>query len=314
MALQIDTGIAVGIREDLSDLISIISPTEVPFQSAVRKGKVSNKIYEWQTDALAAASLNAIAEGNTAPVAAVTPTVRQRNWTQILTKVAKTTGTVDAVDKAGRAKEMAYQLQKVGKEIKRDLELSLCQNTVANSGNPGVTASVFKGLEGWLGDNNDLGASGVAPNPEAAGGLGTAPTDGTARAFTETLLKNVLQSVYTAGGDPSIIMTGPGNRAVFSTFDGVSSQQQLDVSSNKIVGTMSVYESDWGTLKVVPNRFQRNRTAFIIDPKGFELVTLRPLFTQDLATTGDFQSKQLIMECGLKVDNWRAHGAIRDLT
>lgn len=311
---SITTYNVVGTREDLSDLISNISPTDCPFQKAIRKGKVTNTLYEWQTDALAAAASNAAVEGADAPAASMDVTTRQRNYTQILTKSVKVLGTADITNKAGRGKEMAYQLAKKTKEIKRDLEFALTQNGIAVVGDASSTARKFKGLECWIGDNQSLGAAGspAAPNPEASSGVGTAATDGTAEAFTETRLKTVLQSVYTSGGDPDTIMAGPGNRAVFSTFDGVSSQQNIDAAKGTVVGTMSIYESDWGTLKVVANRFQRNRTVFVVDPSGFELVTLRPLQTIDIAKTGDSDVKQLLMEVGLKVDNWHAHGAVRD--
>lgn len=313
---SITTYNVVGTREDLSDLISNIAPTDVPFQSLCRKGRVTNTLYEWQTDSLAAAASTAAIEGADAPAASLDVTVRQRNYTQILTKSVKVLGTADVTQKAGRGREMAYQLIKKTKELKRNLECALTQNGIAVVGDASTTARQFKGLECWIGDNQSLGAAGspAAPDPEASSGVGSAATDGTAEAFTETRLKVVLQSAYTAGGNPDTIMAGPGNRAVFSTFDGVSSQQNLEVSTGKIMGTMSIYESDWGTLKVVSNRFQRNRTVFVLQSDGFELVTLRPLQTIDIAKTGDSDIKQLLMEVGLKVDNWHAHGAVRDCT
>lgn len=323
MATSLSTYNTVGIREDLSDLISNITPTNTPFQIAVRKGKVKNTVYEWQTDEYAPAlANNAQIEGFDAPSADHTPTVRQRNYTQILSRSVKIQNTADAVDKAGRATEFARELSKKTKEIKRDLESSLCQNTVAVAGD-GSTARKFKGLEGWVGYNQSLGASGVAPNPEANAGLGSAPTDGTTRAFTETLLKNVLNQIENSGGEPNTIMVGTGNRTVFSTFGGVATSTTApsqgggvvaDAKDGKIYATMDVYESDWGTLRVVANKFQRNRTAFVLDPKGFELVTLRPLETVNVGIKGDYREAFLVMEMGLKCDNWKAHGAVRDLT
>lgn len=313
---NITTYNVVGTREDLSDLISNISPTDTPFQKMCKKGSAAQTIFEWQTESLAAAASNAAVEGADAPAASMELTTRQRNYTQILTKSAKVTGTGDVVVKAGRGKEMAHQIINKTKEIKRDLEFALTQNGVAVAGDASSVARKTKGLEGWIGDNQSLGAVGspAAPNPEGSSGLGTAATDGTAEAFTETRLKTVLQSAYTAGGNPDTIMAGPGNRAVFSTFDGVSSAQNVDVASGKIVGSMSIYESDWGTLKVVPNRFQRNRTVFVLDSGDFTLREKRPLQTIDIAKTGDADTKQLLMEVGLEVGNWHKHGAVRDCT
>jgi len=306
----------VGTREDLSDVLSNISPVDTVFQKMCKKGSVKNKIYEWQTESLAAATATAAVEGADAPAADQALTTRQLNYTQIFTLAAKVNGTAEVTDKAGRGSEMAHQLINQTKQIKRNIETALTTQGIGVVGDATSVARKFKGLECWIGDNQSLGAAGspVAPNPEGSSGLGTAATDGTAEAFTETRLKTVLQSAYNSGGNPDTIMAGPGNRAVFSTFDGISSAQNLDVNSGKIVGTMSVYESDWGTLKVVPNRFQRNRTVFVLDSSDFTLATLRGLTTKDLPANGDYEAKQLITEIGLKVDNWHKHGAIRDCT
>ena len=307
----------VGVREDLSDILSNISPTETPFQSMCKKGSISNTMYKWQTESLAAAASNAQIEGAAAPAASMELPTMQYNYTQILSKVAKVTGTADVTTAAGRKREMAHQVKNKMLELKRDLEFALTQNDIAVIGDASSTAGKLKGLECWIGDNQALGAAGtpVAPNPEGGtGSVGVAATDGTAEAFTETRLKTVLQSAYSTGGNPDTIMAGPGNRAVFSTFDGVSSQQNVDVAKGTIVGSMSIYESDWGTLKVVPNRFQRNRTVFVLDSSDFTLANLRPLETFDIAKTGDFDQKQLIMECGLRVENWHKHGCVRDCT
>ncbi|WAK01865.1 SU10 major capsid protein [Methylobacter sp. YRD-M1] len=313
---QVTTYNAVGTREDLSDLISNISPTEAPFQKMCRKGKTSSTMYEWQTESLAAAADNAAIEGAAAPAASMELTTRQRNYTQILTKSASVTGTGDITAKAGRGKEMAHQIKNKTLELKRDLEFALTQNGIAVAGDTSTTARKFKGLECWIGDNQSLGAAGspVAPNPEGASGIGTAATDGTAEAFTEARLQAVLESCYNNGGKPDTIMAGPGNRRVFSSFDGVSSAQNMDVNNGKVIASMKIYESDWGDLVVVPNIFQRNRTVFVLDSSGFELVEARPLQTIDIAKTGDSDTKQLLMEVGLKVDNWHAHGAVRDCT
>lgn len=306
-------GGVVGTREDLSDVLSNISPVDTVFQKMCKKGSVKNKIYEWQTESLSNPSPSGAVEGADAPIADQALTTRQLNYTQIFTLSAKVNGTAEVTDKAGRGSEMAHQIINQTKQIKRNIETALTQQGVAFVGDTTSVPRSFKGLECWIGDNLSQPTAGtpVAPNPEANNGLGSGATDGTSEAFTEARLKTVLQSCYSSGGNPDTIMAGPSNRAVFSTFDGVSSAQNLDVNSGKIVGTMSVYESDWGTLKVVPNRFQRNKTVFVLDSSDFTLVTLRGLTTKDLPANGDYEAKQLITEIGLKVDNWHKHGAVR---
>ena len=305
----------VGTREDLSDILSLISPTTTPFQQLCKKGKITNTIYSWQTDSLTAAGANAAVEGAAAPSYTAVLSVLQKNYSQILTKSVQTSGTVDVTTKAGRNREMAYQVSKGMKELKRDIEFALTQNTqaVASTGVGGV-AGKFKGLEGWIFDNTVGGSGYVAGSPEANGGLGSAGTAGTPAAFTEANLNAVFQKCYISGGEPDIVMLTPGNRNTFSGFDGVSNSQQVSVGEGKIVGTMKIYENDFGTVKVITNRFQKPATVFVLDSTDFTLATLRPLEALDLGKTGDFDSKQLITEIGFKVDNWHKHGAVRETT
>jgi hypothetical protein len=300
---------AIGIREDLSDIIYNIAPTDTPFMSGIKKGKADNKFFEWQTDTLAAAAANAQLEGDdVGSFTAVTPTVRLGNRCQISRKVGILSGTEQAVKKAGRKDEMAYQIAKRGKELKRDMEFALTQNTTAVTGDS-TTASQTRGLEGWVAQNDDLGSGGASPNYVS----NTAPTDGTQRAFTESLLKSVLQNVFTQGGDPTVLMVGPFNKQVVSTFTGNATR--MDKSEDrKVVAAVDVYASDFGELKVVPNRFQRERTAFVLDMDYWQLNTLRPFKTEDLAKTGDAEKFMLLCEYGLQANQEKSSGAVRDLT
>lgn len=299
---------AVGNREDLTDVIYNIAPTETPFLSMCGTTEATSTKHEWQTDDLAAAANNKQVEGDDAAPAAATPTVRVDNQTQISSKTVSVSGTQDAVSSAGRKKELAYQVSKRGKEIKRDMEFALTQNTTAIAGNA-ATARQLRGLEGWIATNNSLGATGVAPNPIN----NTAPTDGTQRAFTESLLKDVLQQCWNNGGDPDVVMVGGAQKQVFSTFTG-GSTKQTDSKDKKVVATVDIYVSDFGTLKVVPNRFQRARTAFALQSDMWEVAYLRRFKTEPLAKTGDSEKRMLLAEYTLKAKNEKSSGAVRDLS
>lgn len=305
----------VGIREDLSNVISNISPEETPFVSNVGKGKAKNTFFEWQTDTLAAPDgANAVVEGDEAAFTTPAATTRLGNYTQISRKTLIISGTVEAVDKAGRKSEEAYQMAKRGAEIKRDMEAMALANQAAVVGNT-TTPRRTAGLPTWLTSNVSRGASGV--NGVLTNGVPTtAAVDGTTRAFTEALLKPVLQSVWTNGGSLKMLMVGPGNKVVASTFPGIA-QQRYDVGGAKptsIIGAADIYVSDFGNVSIVPNRFQRNRDAFVLDPAYAEIVYLRPLFREKLAKTGDAEKSQMVVEWGLKVNNEAAHGVIADLT
>jgi hypothetical protein len=234
---------AIGNREDLSDIIYRIDPVDTPFMTGVDKTKADAVLHEWQTQALAAAdNTNARLEGDDATTTAVTPTVRLGNVCQISDKVARVSGTQQAVEHAGRDDELAYQEMLKGLELKRDMETILVGTNQAkvtgDDTTPRKTASVLS----WVKSNTSKGASGV--DPSAANGTGTR-TDGTQRVFTEAQLKSVLNSIWINGGKPDTIMVGAFNKQVFSTFTGRASPIE-DTKKKKITASVDAYESDFG--------------------------------------------------------------------
>lgn len=305
---------AIGIREDLSDVISNISPTDTPFMSNIGKRSVSNTQFDWQTDSLAAAAANAQIEGDDTTAEAVTPTTRYVNYTQIFKKSFTISGTAEAVKKAGRKSEIAYQTAKRGKEIKRDQEKALTGTAVAVAGNS-TTARVTAGLDTWLFTNDTNGASGTAYT--FAGGVPTAArTDGTNRTWTETLLKEALLLQYNAGGEVSMLMVSPAKKQETSAFAGIA-EIRHNVNGAKqatIIGAVDIYVSDFGNVEVVPNRFMPTDLAYLIDPSQAKKAVLRPYFAEQLAKTGDAEKWHMIEEMGLEVTNEQAMAVVRDLT
>ncbi|TXH46558.1 MAG: phage head protein [Desulfurellales bacterium] len=294
--------------EDLSDMVYMISPTETPFVSGIAKSTASSTLHEWTTDTLATAANNAQIEGDDSTAGVINPGTRVNNRTQISRKVIRLSGTQQSVKSAGNLYTKAKQIAKAGLELRRDVEVALTQNTTAVTG-AAATARQTRGLEGWIATNNSLGASGVAPNPNT----NTAPTDGTQRAFTETLLKDVIQKCFSSGGSPDTVMLGPTQKQTFSTFTGGMTQMG-NADDNKLVAAFNFYVSDFGTLKAVPNRFQRARTAFVLEMQKFAFATLRDFKTEDLAKTGDSDASHIIVEYTLEARNEASSGAVRDLT
>lgn len=309
---------AIGNREDLTDIIYNISPTETPFMNAIGKSKAKSVKHEWQTDTLASASsTNAQLEGDVVTGTASTATTRLSNYCQISSKDVVVTGTQESVDKAGRDSEMAYQMAKRAKELKRDMETILTSNQAGAVGATG-TARKLKGLETWLRTNTSrettATSGGTKGKSATAYGTTNAATDATyLREFTEALMKKVIRSVYNAGGDPSIIMTGPLNKQKLSGFTGRSNSRTVINQKNVIQAAADMYASDYGDLKVIPNRFQRERSVFIFDPAFASVAYLRPVFTYDLAKTGDSIRKDMRVEYTLEMRNEAAFGVIADL-
>ena len=304
---------AIGMREDLSDVIYNISPTDTPFMSSIGKNKATATYHEWQTDSLDAAALGGAVEGADASSITASPTTRIGNRTQIFTKSVAVAGTLEAVDKAGRKSEKAYQLAKVSAELKRNIELTLLSNQVTATGNSS-TARTLGGLQAWLNTNYD--GAGTA----GSGGT-TARVEGTNRTFTETILKTVVAEVYTAGGTPKVLMVNPAHKQLVSAFAGIAAQRYMAPSNEPttIIGAADVYMSDFGTISVVPNRFMNstnggNEVAFLVDPDMAAVSYLRPFETIELAKTGDSEKTQLLAELTLEVKNQAAHGIMADLT
>jgi hypothetical protein len=316
-----DTFAAKGIRESLSNVIYNISPEETPFMSNIGRENVKNTYFEWQTDSLAAASTtNAQVEGDdVSSYDSTAATTRIGNYTQVSRKTVLISGTLESVDKAGRRSELAYQLAKRSAELKRDMESIMLTNQAASAGSAGVSTALRKSgsLLAYLKTNTDKGTGGVDPvyttKPDATR---TDATDANLRTFTETILKSVIQKVWAAGGTPKILMVGPVNKQRVSGFAGIA-EIRKEVVGNRaatIIGAADVYVSDFGNVNVVPNRFQRERDAFVLDPEYASVAFLRPFNTVELAKTGDAEKRMILVEWGLKVNTEAAHGLAADLT
>lgn len=311
---------AKGIREDLSNVIYNIAPEETPLISNIGQQDVSNTLFEWQTDTLAAAdTTNQQIDGDdVASFTAVVPTARVHNYTNISRKTFIIADNLRFQDLAGRNAEVAYQVVKNGKELRRDMEAILCANTIPTAGGAAAPRKTG-GLSAWLSTNSvsNTGGGVAGANPVLTAGIPTtAQTEGTKRAFTETLLKEVIENVWTSGGQPSMIMVGASNKQTLSSFPGIAANR---FSINKpeqgtIIGAADIYVSDFGELTVVPNRFSPKRDAYVLDTEYLGVGMLRPMETVDLAKTGDAEKRMILAEYGLIVKNEAASGAVYDLT
>jgi hypothetical protein len=314
----IPEGGAVGQREDLSNTIFNIAPTETPVVSSIGKTKATATYHEWQTDDLAAANNDGLLEGADAAAASATPTVRVGNRTQIQGKTVHVSGTLDAVDKAGRKTETAYQLAKSGQELKRDMEKTILSN-VAQSAGTTTAARLLGGMQTWLKSNFVTMTDGVAPT--TADGNNVRTEGATAAAFTEAKLKECVKKVFENGGSPTMLVVPPTQKQVVSEFAGIAAQryEAPKAKATTIIGAADVYLSDFGTLSVVPDRFMTPDTtpdaeqALVLDPTMASIATLRPFQSQLLAKTGDSEKHQMIVEYTLAVNNEKAHGIVADL-
>jgi hypothetical protein len=307
---------AVGNREELSDYVNMITPSDTPIYSMAGKEKASSKHPEWEFEELEAPGDNAQPEGNEYSFDAVTPPTRVGNYTQIFTKTFRFSGTQQAVDNAGRAEKRAHELMKKGKAIRKDHEYSIVANIASTNTDPRRSG----GLPTWLTTNVSRGSGGSSGG--FSSGVTTVETTGTLRAWTKAQTDTLLQSIYQQGGDVTTVVTSPWNKGVFATFMSDANVAEFKYAAGKgtntIIGTADIYEGPLGTVKVVPNRVMATaaataRRVYAIDPSMVKWLSLRPIQEVEVAKTGDRESGVLLAEGTLKVVNEKGIGVIADV-
>ena len=305
---------AIGNREDISDTIYRIDPTDTPFFSGVEKAKASAVNHEWQTQALRSAAANAQLEGDDITAVSRTPTVRLGNICQILYTSARVTGTQRVVDHAGRDDEMAYQEMLAGLELKRDIEYNLVGLATAKVSGATTTARKFASVMAWITTNTDKGG-GTAADPTAADGTSARVDSATLSAFTEARLKNVIKKCFDAGGKPTVVMLNSFNKQQFSTFTGRSTPME-QASTKGIVASVDWYQGDFTRAKVVANRQMRGRDCLILQTDMWALAHLpgRNMAAFDVAKTGDADQRAVLSEYCLVSRNEKASAGVFDLT
>lgn len=313
----IQTVTRVGNREDLSDIIYNISPTDTPFVTAIGRESASSVYHEWQTDALVSANANnKTIQGDDLSNENRPSTTRLGNYTQIFTKVVGTSTTQQAVRAAGRSNEHSYQLAKAGKELKRDMEARYTGNYAAVPP-ASSTAGEAAGALAFMRTNASRGAGGANPtlSGSTTGYPNAAATNGTQRAYTEALLKAAIASAWNAGGEPTLVITSLGQKQIAASFSGLA-QQRRDTGDKRltIVAGADVYVSDVGELQFVPDRFASARDALIIDPDMWAIATLDPMQKRKLAVTGLADRDAMYTEQTLVCRNDGASAVIADLT
>ncbi len=299
MATAFKTYDATAIREDLSDVIYDISPTDTPFMSSIAgKGSVSNTLFEWQTEALASAVINNYhVEGADAGTAATTVTARVTNQTQISKKVVEVSGSHEAVDNAGKKSELAHQLAKASKELKRDMEGSLLANNAAAAGNAS-TARETRGAAHW-----------IATNVVDAGSTSTHA------AMTEADVLLAAEKVWTEGGEASTILLGATNKKLITAMSGRADAIRSVADNNMTIqNSVDVYVSDFGTYNIIMDRFCDQDIVYFLDHDMWTVDYLRDFQTVDIARAGDGEKKMLLVEYGLRCGNEAANAKIRFTT
>ena len=290
----------IGIKEDISDIITNLTPTKTPFQSNIGTEKINNVLFQWQEDSLRAVATNANVEGADPSDITVLPTVMRSNVTQILQETVKVSETVEAVSAYGRAKEMAYQMRKSSSQVKRDFENALvgtAQTVVTGSA---AVARQFAGVQPQIVSTNITYNAGTIAVPVA---------------LTEAKLLTNLQTVFTAGGEPTRIMVTPSNSVVVASFAAAAGRYRTipgekNQSESGIVNVVNFYVSPFGEQKIEINRFLKAYNTLVYDPAMWAKAVLRPWGRTALAKTGDATKQMIVSEQSLKHKNFAASGLL----
>jgi hypothetical protein len=296
-------------REDLANAVYRISPSDTPFFSAIPKVKASAVLHEWSLDELDSTNTaNARLEGDALSRAASTNPVRKSNYCQISSRDCTVTGTQRAVNMAGIEDALAFQKAKKSLALRKDIESILLGNQGQNAGNT-TTARKLRSMNAWIDGNGSRGANEGADSTAAT----AAATDETTAlvTFTETLLKDAIKDCYEDGGEPDLVLVGATNKQLFSGFTG-RSVSQLNIQKGHIDGAANMYASDFGDVKVVPNRTQRSRDVWVIDTSKVAVAGLRMFEAQEIARVGDAYTSDLICEYTLEVRAPKAHALVAD--
>ena len=303
-----------GIREDLENVIYDISPEETPFYSSLKKVKASNTYHEWQTDSLRSSAANAHIEGDDTVGEARTATTRLGNYTQIFKNSVIIPDTDEGLDKAGRAAEMAYQVLKIAKEQKLDIEKALFDNNKYEVGSA-TAARELAGCGAYVKSNvANIGGSGGA-NPTGSVPGNTARTDGTATVFSQADFDTVMQGIWESGGNPDTVYLSAFQMNKALDFTGYNNQRShIEATSKTVVKAVDIYVTPWGTVEFTPSRENRGRDVWIMDSDMWGVGVLRPTKNTELAKTGDSTKRQVLTELTLISKNEAASGLVADCT
>jgi hypothetical protein len=302
---------ASGLAEDFEDAIFMVSPTETPMLTMAKRKTATARLHQWQEDSLAAASSNKVEEGADASYGTAAPTTTLSNYCQISTKTVDISRTLDLVRKYGRKSEVARELMKRGKELKRDMEFTICRNQPSAS----VTTRATAGWETMISGNLVASNSGQTADYSVRGfsaASWVAPEDGSLATFSEADLTSALGLAWDDGGDPTVIMMSKKNKNLFNAFAGVATKYNEVKGTNQaiVTGSADMYVSSYGNHAVKLNRYMRDEAVFCIDPEYISVAYLDGIKKTPMAKTGDSERWLMTVEYALVCDNRDAHATI----
>jgi hypothetical protein len=98
-------------------------------------------------------------------------------------------------------------------------------------------------------------------------------------------------------------MCGSAQKRVLNGFAGNADSRDVKAEGKKVINAISVYESDYGLMQVVPNRFCKSTDVLVYEQDYWKIAVLRPMQSKEIARTGDAEKRQVLMEYGLCAAN-----------
>ncbi len=249
---------------------------------------------------------NAALEGDDADAARFTVRARKSNFTQIFSKTVTVSGSELAVKQIALADELDYQKQERLRELLRDLENTVVNGVAPAAGGAGdaQTRRTMRGILGFIASNVFVpGADGF-------------PAGQTAGTLDEEMLNTALKLIWDASaGKVDTILVGGAQKRRINSF--VASQQRFATDRTDSYRNMvGVYESDFGVCRVVLSRYVPPDKVVLLDSSRVAVLPLagRSFHYRPLASTGDFETGQIIGEYTMELRNEAAHGVICGLS
>ncbi|MBP2651953.1 MAG: putative phage major head protein [Firmicutes bacterium] len=289
---SLTTYVAVGNKEDVTGLVTMISPEETPLYSMVGQGKAVATTHSWLNKALRAAKTNTAVEGGELTYEAAKARTRTSNYTQIFQQGYSVTGTQEVVAKwGGIESEIDEAMADALKELALDVEQAWFTSASAEDGDTS-TARIAGGLPYFISTNKQ--------------------SNSTTRAYTETLLKEALQASWEAGGVPKYVFQSGDNQNIANAFI-TNINVNVDAKSKTAYSAVDVYVSSFGTVNFIPHRQIGNTDVFVLDTQYLSTDFLRPFKDTPLPKATDAEAHNILGELTFVCKAEAAQAWITDL-
>lgn len=316
------------ITEDVLDQIFALSPVDLRFQDNAGSSSVENDHFSWMEDELNPIDIGNQREDNET-LTGNDHVLPSRIWnnTEMRSKIVALGDRAQAVDSIGAPNLMSNSISKRNVELRKEYEGSFLSNNASIRSNTGV-AAVTAGVQSFIKTNAYFGVGGSAGGWNETTGLVDAPTLGTVRPMSETMLHTAEQDVYDVGGEPTQLISTPAVIGQMAKFFAGNSGTSATLYSNvvqspgdgmTVKSAVKIWEGNFLTLELVSSReLQLTQTGtgaavLLMDWDYWETATLAGIHGDDLAKTTLGETKILSADKGVKCLLEKSSAQVNDI-